>query len=447
MNYPMRRTGFAIKVFLLGMTLAAPWMAFSIYEHVAKPVSGPLANVLFFLFAIYSLVVLGILWKMTHDTFFTLANLVRAIRNGDYSQRAAESSPGDPLGALKDEINQLADALQQNRLATTENDFLIQNLIDKLEMAVLILDEGHTLAMANPAFSRLYDKPLSELMGLTPDELGLKDTLAGENGPTHWINFPSRGSRYLLHNTEFRQNGRARTLYLFTDLKNPLREEERTAWKRLIRVMGHELNNSLTPIISLTNSLKNRIPASGMNAESAADYGEALDIVSSRATHLSNFVQSYSQLAKLPEPKRESVPLGKLVSRVANLENNSRIVVADDAECSIYADPAQIENLFINVIKNAMEAMGEGQGKVRIGWKRQATEVSVWVDDEGPGLAGTENLFVPFFSTKQNGNGIGLIFCREIAEANGGSIELANRAEGGCRALIVLPLAEPVVSD
>jgi len=444
---PVRHNRFSLKIFLLGMTLALPWMALSIYEHIFEPVSAPLANVLFFLFFIYSLIVLGSLWKITHSTFYSLANLVRSIRNGDYSQRAANTSLNDPLGSLKEEINQLADALQQNRLTTLENDFLVQHLIDKLEIGVLILDEAHVLAMANPAFSRLYEKPISELAGKTPDELGLKDALSGNSGPTHWINFPKRSSRYLVHHTEFRQDGRARTLFLFTDLKNPLREEERTAWRRLIRVMGHELNNSLTPIISLTSSLKTRIPASGMDEANAADYAEALDIVTSRATHLSNFVQSYSRLAKLPEPKRESIPLSKLFGRVANLENNLRIVVAKDPECFIYADPAQVENLFINLIKNAIEAMGEDPGGIHIGWKRLATEVSIWVDDEGPGLAGMENLFVPFYSTKPNGNGIGLIFCREIAEANGGSIELLNRPEGGCRALIVLPLAAQRVSD
>jgi nitrogen fixation/metabolism regulation signal transduction histidine kinase len=436
--------GFVQKVFWLGASLAVPWIGFGLYEHFVARIPSAFANVLLFLFLIYSLVVVGILWKATHDAFYTLANLVRAIRNGDYSQRAATTVREDPFGSLKYEINELADELQRNRLSSTENDFLVQNLIDKLDMAVLILDEGRKLAMANPSFGRLYDRPIAELVGLGLDELGLKGVLFSETGPTHWIIFPARSSRYLVHVTEFRQDGRARLLYLFTDLKNPLREEERTAWKRLIRVMGHELNNSLTPIISLTNSLKTRIPSSGMDAGNAADFAEALDIVSSRATHLGNFVQSYAQLAKLPEPKRDAVPLGRLLSLVANLENNDRIIVENDAECVVNVDPAQVENLFINVIKNAMEAMGESAGKVRVSWKRQSTEVTVWVDDEGPGIAAEENLFVPFFSTKPNGNGIGLIFCREIAEANGGSIELKNREGGGCRAQIVLPLA---VSD
>lgn len=438
------RDGFVLKIFLLGVSLALPWILFGLYEHFIARIPSAFANVLLFLFLIYALVVVGMLWKATHDSFYTLANLVRAIRNGDYSQRASSIARDDPFGSLKYEINELADELQRNRLSSTENDFLIQNLIDKLEMAVLILDEGRRLAMANPSFGRLYERPIAELHGLSLDELGLKGLLSPESGPTHWINFPARSSRYLVHVTEFRQDGRARLLYLFTDLKNPLREEERMAWKRLIRVMGHELNNSLTPIISLTNSLKTRIPSSGMDERNAEDFGEALDIVASRATHLGNFVQSYARLAKLPEPKREAVPLGRLLSRVANLENNSRIIFADDAECVINVDPAQVENLFINIIKNAMEAMGDGDGKVRISWKRQSTEVTVWVDDEGPGLTAEENLFVPFFSTKPNGNGIGLIFCREIAEANGGSIELKNREGGGCRARIVLPLA---VSD
>ena len=435
-----------MHIFLLGASLAVPWIAFALNTQFHGPVSPALANVLFFLFFIYSIIVLGLLWKESHTTFHSLANFVRAIRNGDYSQRAGTTTSGDPLGALRTEINELADALQQNRLAGTENNFLIRNLIDKLEMPALVLDESHALAMANPAFSRLYGRPPSELAGARTEALGLKETLANPSAPTHWINFPTRSSRYLVHSTEFRQGGRERTLYLFTDLKNPLREEERAAWKKLIRVMGHELNNSLTPIISLTNSLKARIPSSGMNGENAADFGEALDIVSNRATHLGNFVQSYAQLAKLPEPRGENFSLAKLVGAVTNLEGRARIEMADGPDCTVHADPAQIENLLINLVKNAFEAMGE-KGRVHIFWKRRATEVAVYVDDEGPGIAGTENLFVPFFSTKPNGNGIGLIFCREIAEANGGSIDLANRPEGGCRATVVLPVGTGAVSD
>jgi signal transduction histidine kinase len=208
--------------------------------------------------------------------------------------------------------------------------------------------------------------------------------------------------------------------------------------------MGHELNNSLTPIISLSQSLKNRVPQSGMGEEQAKAFDEALEVIGSRAMHLNHFMQDYSRLAKLPEPRRESVPLTALVQRVVQLENSPRVCVDGDADCLLNVDPAQVENLLINIVKNAVDALDGEKGCVRLSWKRQATEVTVWVDDDGPGLVSRENLFVPFFSTKQGGSGIGLVLSREIAEANGGSVDLSNRTAGGCRATIVLPL---VVSE
>jgi len=215
--------------------------------------------------------------------------------------------------------------------------------------------------------------------------------------------------------------------------------------------MGHELNNSLTPVISLAESLSARLEKLGMEGEDKTDFAEALSVIESRAVHLNHFMQDYSRLAKLPEPRREAVPVADLAQRVAQLENDPRLEVAGGPDCVLNVDPAQVENLLINVLKNALEAAGEGgAGKVSIGWKRGATEAILWIDDNGPGLSGTENLFVPFYSTKREGSGIGLVLSREIAEANGGNLSLANRPEGGCRATVVLPLYQneiPAVSE
>jgi two-component system, NtrC family, nitrogen regulation sensor histidine kinase NtrY len=433
------RFGNSAQYFCIGVAATVPWIAIVIYEHVVSPLSTPAIQVFFYIFGIYTIFMLGILWKRSHEQFNSLANLVRALRHGDYTQRAKVMDKSDSIGMLNDEINLLADELQQNRLAQMEEVFLLHNLIDKLEMPVVVLDEDYKLSLANPSFGRLFDRPLNEMEGSLVSDLFLRVIVEKETESTHWINFPRRSSRYMIHRTEFRQAGRVSHLILLTDLKNPLREEERSAWKRLIRVMGHELNNSLTPIMSLSQSLKSRVPQSGMNEEKSHAFEEALEVISSRAERLNHFMQEYSRLAKLPEPSREAVSLMPLLQRVSRLEG-ACVHIDGGPDCVLNVDPAQIENMFINVVKNAVEASEQGKGNVAISWRRESTEVTVWVDDNGLGLAGSENLFVPFFSTKQGGSGIGLVLSREIVEANGGSITLANRQEGGCRATIVLPL-------
>jgi two-component system, NtrC family, nitrogen regulation sensor histidine kinase NtrY len=435
-----RAIGHSATYFLIGVAAVFPWVAIILYEHICAPLSTPAIQALAYVLGIYTLIALGLLWKKSHSQFNSLANLVRAIRHGDYTQRAHVSGGRDPVEMLKDEINLLADELQQNRLAQMEDVFLLHNLIDKLEIPVFVLDEKFRLTLANPAFGRLFEKPIADMIGAHVSDLCLRILPERGDESPHWLEFPRRASRYMIHRTEFRQAGRVRHLVLLTDLKNPLREEERTAWKRLIRVMGHELNNSLTPIISLSKSLKNRLPQSGMAEEKAGAFAEALDVVSSRAERLNHFIQDYSRLAKLPDPAREPVPLLALLQRVAKLEGPDLIDIIPGSDCVLNVDPAQVENMLINVVKNAIEATEPDKGKVSIGWKRESTEVTIWIDDCGAGLASNENLFVPFFSTKQGGSGIGLVLSREIAEANGGSIGLVNRPEGGCRATIVLPL-------
>lgn len=433
--------GFCQRVFFLGVLFALPWIAFTLYVQFVERVPPEAIWLVFFVLFLYSAFLTALLWRSSRDPFFSLANLVSAVRGGDYSQRVITGKGSDPVGVLEHEFNQLIDSLRDNRLARMEDTFLLQNLIDKLDLAIAVFDGEDRLAMANPAFGRLHGRPMSEIAGLPPESLGLAGLLRGESESTHWLDFPARSSRFMVHRTEFRQAGKARTMILLTDLKNPLREEERTAWKRLIRVMGHELNNSLTPVISLADSLKKRLASMDMDEEERRDFEEALSVISSRAMHLNHFMQDYSRLAKLPEPRRETVPVRELLSRVVQLENDARVAVEAGPDCALIVDSAQIENLFINVVKNALDAIGpDAAGSVRISWKRTAMEAVLFVDDNGPGLSGTENLFVPFYSTKREGSGIGLVLSRQIAEANSGSLNLGNRPEGGCRATIVLPL-------
>jgi len=432
--------GCPIRLIVPALGIALPWVVLAIWELCAGRLSVDAFGIAVALCVCISTTCLYKLCRSIEDLFNTLANIVGALRHGDYTQRIRGGGT-DPVGMLMDEINQLADAMQQNRLAQTEEIHLLQNLIDKLDMAAFVLDEESRLTMLNPALSRLLDRPSGEVVGESAESLGLGTPSKRESESTVWMEFPRRSSRFMIHRTDFRQSGKARHLILLTDLRTPLREEERSAWKRLIRVMGHELNNSLTPIISLTRSLKGRIPASGMPAEKAHAFDEALDVISGRAEHLNHFMQDYSRLAKLPEPRREKVSVTALVGRVAKLEDSGALSVEGGPECLLNVDTAQVENVLINVVKNAMEASANAEGHVRIGWTRDATEVTINIDDDGPGIQGTENLFVPFYSTNPGGSGIGLVLSRELAEANGGTISLTNRAEGGCRAKIILPIA------
>ncbi len=446
------RLGFCSRIILLGLFFALPWIALDIGEHFLGRMPSEIAGIVYFLLVLYSILLALLIRMAARDPFMSLANLVQSLRGGDYSQRIITlGRDGDPVAMLEEEVNLLVDALRSNRLARMEDTFLLQNLIDKLDLAVAVFDGSGQLSMANPAFGRLQDRPISILIGMSPQELGLAGALKVEAESAHWMDFPGRSSRFLVHRTEFRQGGQPRVMVLLSDLKNPLREEERTAWKRLIRVMGHELNNSLTPVISLAESLSTRLEKLGMEGEDKTDFAEALSVIESRAVHLNHFMQDYSRLAKLPEPRREAVPVAQLAQRVAQLENDTRLEVTGGPDCVLSVDPAQVENLLINVLKNALEAAGEGgAGKVSFGWRRGATEAILWIDDNGPGLSGTENLFVPFYSTKREGSGIGLVLSREIAEANGGNLTLANRPEGGCRATVVLPLYQneiPAVSE
>ncbi|MCA1601284.1 MAG: HAMP domain-containing histidine kinase, partial [Acidobacteria bacterium] len=225
------------------------------------------------------------------------------------------------------------------------------------------------------------------------------------------------------------------------DLSQTLREEERSAWQRLLRVLGHELNNSLAPIKSVAGSLADLVARQPRTPDWDDDMQRGLEVISSRADSLARFIESYSKLARLPQPRFEPLMIGSLVQRVASLETRLPVTVAPGPELQLKGDDAQLEQLLINLIRNAVDASMETGGGVYVGWSQDNGQVEVRVRDEGPGLANTANLFVPFFTTKAKGSGIGLVLSRQIAEAHGGTLTLENRSgTRGCEALLRLPV-------
>jgi len=374
----------------------------------------------------------------------TLSNILAAIREGDYSIRGRRALSGDALGEVMLEVNDLGQTLREQRLGAMEATALLRTVMSEIDVAVFSFDGDHRLRLVNRAGERLLAQPSARLLGRTSDELGLSACLnrTGGTGPyTMQMVFPGGFGRWDVRRSTFREGGAQHQLLVLTDLSQTLREEERIAWQRLLRVLGHELNNSLAPIKSVAGSLANLMIREPEPPDWRDDMQRGLAVISSRADSLARFVESYSKLARLPPPKLEPLKIGALVSRVVSLETRLPVNVVSGPDVTVRGDDVQLEQLLINLIRNAVDASMESRGAVDVGWRQNNGQVEVWVSDNGPGLASTANLFVPFFTTKAEGSGIGLVLSRQIAEAHGGTLTLENRnGVHGCEARLRLPL-------
>ena len=373
----------------------------------------------------------------------TLSNILAAIREGDYSIRGRRANTGDALGEVMLEVNDLGETLRGQRLGAMEATALLRTVMEEIDVAVFAFDGEQRLRLVNRAGERLLAEPARHLLDRTCEELGLAGCLDGPDDSGPYIMqmvFPGGAGRWEVRRGTFREGGMRHQLLVLTDLSQTLREEERSAWQRLLRVLGHELNNSLAPIKSVAGSLADLIKREPPPDDWREDMYHGLDVISSRADSLARFVESYSKLARLPPPRFEPLNIGELVRRVAALETRLPVLVLTGPEIVVRADSVQLEQLLINLVRNAVDASLETDGLVEVSWLRNNGQVEVRVKDEGPGLANTANLFVPFFTTKSTGSGIGLVLSRQIAEAHGGTLTLENSVSTGCEARLRLPL-------
>jgi nitrogen fixation/metabolism regulation signal transduction histidine kinase len=371
----------------------------------------------------------------------TLSNLLSALREEDFSIRARGSRRDDPLGEVLIEVNALADTLRTQRMGALDATSLLRAVMEEIPVAVFAFDPERRLRLVNRAGERLLARPSERVLGLDADALGLASCLAYDHSPTIAATFPGGSGRWEIRTKRFRQGGLPVELLVLTDVSRSLRDEERQAWQRLIRVIGHEINNSLAPIKSIANSLERLIARDPKPPDWDVDMREGLAVVSSRADSLGRFTAAYAQLARLPAPTLAPVALGGLIARVTGLERRMPVQVQPGPPVTLQADADQLEQLLINLLRNAVDAtLGHGH-HVTVGWDAGENEVRILIDDEGPGLSNTANLFVPFFTTKPGGSGIGLVLSRQIAEAHGGSLTLENHAGApGCRATLTLPI-------
>jgi len=369
----------------------------------------------------------------------TLSNLLGALREGDYSIRARGADRDDALGLAFLEANVLGETLRSQRLGAMEASALLRTVMAEIDVAVFAFDQDRRLRLVNRAGARVLASSEERLLGRTADQLGLVDALRGDTPRGMDIVLPGARGRWEVRRTPFRQDGKAHTLLVLADLSKTLREEELKAWQRLVRVLSHEINNSLAPIKSLSASLQAVLDRQPRPTDADADLRQGLSVIGGRAQALVRFMSAYARLARLPTPRRIPMDVGAWVRRVAALETRLPVKVTEGPPMGIAADGDQLDQLLINLVRNAVDASLATGGGVIVSWTGSEEGVEVAVADEGPGITEGANLFVPFFTTKPEGSGIGLVLSRQIAEAHGGSIALENRPGGGCVATVRLP--------
>ena len=439
-NLRRRRHSVIRRAWLCCLLLVLPSLAFTaafLYQgHIGSAPALLLASgLLIYLALVASAMVDGLVRPLQ-----TLSNVVASLREGDYSFRARGASGQDALGELAAEVNTLADLLQKQRVRSLEATALLARILEVMHAPLFAFNREGLLQLVNDAGLKLLGLPHARCFSRAASELGLQNLLDAPDQTIH--SFAPKPARWLLRKAVFRQEGVPHTLLLLADVSLPLQEEEQVAWKRLIRVLGHELSNSLAPIKSIAGSLLVRVDTVRGEAATLDDFRRGLGVVESRADALHRFVQSYRQLAQLPPPRLQQVPIGPLMERVVLLEQRLPIKLNPGPAAILTADPDQLEQMLINLLANAVDAsLANGSHPVCAGWELAGSSLLVMIEDRGLGIANTENLFVPFYTTKQEGSGVGLALAQQIARAHGGEIRLVNREDGGgARATVRLPL-------
>jgi nitrogen fixation/metabolism regulation signal transduction histidine kinase len=355
---------------------------------------------------------------------------LEAVKVEDYTQYAKSEFEEGITADFHKELHEISHYLQVQKSQYDQHAMLLYQLIDQLDTPMLVFNNKQKLSYANAAFAVLFGQPWQMFRLASPKFLGLEKKREG------W-EIKDKPGQWHISQSEFIDAGERHQLLVFTNIDAAIRASQLSAWQQIIRVLGHEIRNSLTPVSSLAESLATKL-------ESEREK-QALSVISDRCIHLQDFVNRYSSLSQKLNLNIESIDIKRFIDKLNALFPEHQLNIKTKAKL-LSADPAFIEQVFINLIKNAYEASAS---QIAISFEEKNGRSLISLIDNGQGFANIENLFVPLFSTKQQGQGIGLTFCRNIIEQHNGSIELINNTakvnQGrGVTVSISLPIKSPI---
>ena len=429
-----------LRLFLLVLSIAIPaallltWM--SMDGTLPGTAQALIAVVLLAWIAIVAGAVRGELLRHVR----TLSNLVESIRSNDYSVKGARAREPGELAELYSQVNALTDSLKDSRQSEQELLNILEKVVSQINVAIVVCDAHDRIRLVNRLAGVLLKSSAERLIGVDFAATVLAQVPLASEPRVLDFRFPGAEGRWQVSQYHYRHLGRPSRILFIADLKQVLSDEEIAAWQRLIRVISHEVNNSLTPITSLCQTLTN-ILAKPDSANYSEDIRKSLQVIAERANGLKEFIAIYARLARLPEPQKVLFPVASLAARLRGFFADKSLDIAAFPDVTLFGDPVHLEQALINLIKNGLEANPGDARALQLSCHATEGLCEFRIADRGPGISNPDNLFVPFYTTKKEGAGIGLVLCRQIAAKHHGHVSLANRSDGpGAVARLVLPL-------
>lgn len=437
---PPRRMATDLRLFLWVLSSVIPSAALLTWMFVDSALPGAAQAAVAVVALAWNLIIAGAVRGELLRHVRTLSNLVESIRTQDYSMKGARARERGELAELYQQVNALTDSLKSSRQSEQQLLNILEKVVSQINVAIVVCDSSDKIRLVNQLAVALLKSSADDLIGLDFAATVLAQLPLSDQPELVDFCFPGTDGRWQVSQHFYRHHGIASRIVFIADLKQVLSDEEIAAWQRLIRVISHEVNNSLTPITSLCQTLTNLLsrPDSAKNGD---DVREGLSVIAERAAGLKEFISVYARLARLPEPHRILFPAGDLISKLRGIFADTALTILPFSDITLFGDPVHLEQALINLIKNALEANPGSAPPAQLSFHIGDGLCEFQVVDNGPGISNPENLFVPFYTTKSDGAGIGLVLCRQIATKHHGHVSLANRSDGfGAIAKFVLPL-------